>query len=107
MGVVATQVFHYYRSFPTDRQILRYSIGFLSFLSLFHSAAAMHMAYNWTITNYGNPAIIQKAQLAFTLDVPIDGIAAFFCQCFFAERYVLLSSSFLLIPFSSLRLVVD
>ena len=74
------------------------------FVSLFHSIAAMAMAYNWSITSYGNARIIEKAQLAFTLDVPIDGIAAFFCQCFFAERSVLSSSS---ITVADLLLILD
>ena len=84
--------------------LFRCVVGIMLFVSLLHSVAAMAMAYNWTITNYGNARIVDKAQLAFTLDVPIDGIAAFFTQAFFAERVWLISGKKKVIPIIILSL---
>ncbi|KAI0073471.1 hypothetical protein K474DRAFT_1677880 [Panus rudis PR-1116 ss-1] len=53
-GITVAQAYVYYLTYPDDGKLVRSLIGAVIVLESLHTATTMHMAYHYTITEFGN-----------------------------------------------------
>ncbi|PBK84962.1 hypothetical protein ARMGADRAFT_1087867 [Armillaria gallica] len=53
-GITVLQVFIYYRDYPNDWQLYRYSVGILWVLDAFHLSLTIHVIYHYTVDSFGD-----------------------------------------------------
>ncbi|KAK0187496.1 hypothetical protein F5146DRAFT_1206263 [Armillaria mellea] len=57
-GITVLQVLVYYRDYPNDWQLYRYSVGILWILDAFHLSLTIHLMYHYTVDSFGDYAAL-------------------------------------------------
>ncbi|GAA5945091.1 hypothetical protein JCM10213_001555 [Rhodosporidiobolus nylandii] len=98
-GITAVQGLHYFDTFGrSDRKLLVGIVSFLMTTDVFHTAISCYTIYLWTVTNYGNLAIMVHSPWSFTWDPFLTGVVAFVVQSFYAWRVYIVSKRQWYIP---------
>ncbi|ORY62733.1 hypothetical protein BCR35DRAFT_195059 [Leucosporidium creatinivorum] len=91
LGITTSQVWTYYRSFPHDKKLYLYIVGFLCALDWAHSAISVYTIYYWCVQNFDNPGVLVKSPWSFTIEPAMTGIASIISQAFYAYRVYVVS----------------
>ncbi|KAF8553137.1 hypothetical protein OG21DRAFT_1485659 [Imleria badia] len=92
-GLVTYQFALYYQTKFNDRPALKYTVLFLFILDTFHSGAVIYMAWDYTVTNFGNPAALTVAMWPITFTPVSFALAALVTHIYLAIRIWRLTSS--------------
>ncbi|GAA5917174.1 hypothetical protein JCM5296_005590 [Sporobolomyces johnsonii] len=98
LGITSCQAFEYFRTFPNDKRLYWWLVVGLCVLDWAHSAISMYTIYDWTVTNFANPANLIHCPWSFAVDPAMTGVAAFVCQIFYAYRVYIVGKRNLVIP---------
>ncbi|KAK0445931.1 hypothetical protein EV421DRAFT_1902285 [Armillaria borealis] len=79
-GITVLQVFIYYRDYPNDWQLYRYSVGILWVLDAFHLSLTMHAIYHYTVDSFGDYAALGNVVWSFKLQILVNVIIIVFVQ---------------------------
>ncbi|KAK0185838.1 hypothetical protein F5146DRAFT_1068106 [Armillaria mellea] len=69
-GITYTQVTKYYKKYPDDCWIFRYSVGILWIFDAFHVVLSTHMIYHYLIDLFGDYAGLYHIVWSFKLQLP-------------------------------------
>ncbi|KAK0487955.1 hypothetical protein IW261DRAFT_1558999 [Armillaria novae-zelandiae] len=64
-GITVLQAFIYYRDYPNDWKLYRYSVGILWVLDAFHLSLTIHAIYHYTVDSFGNFAALGNVVWSF------------------------------------------
>ncbi|PBK81114.1 hypothetical protein ARMGADRAFT_816338 [Armillaria gallica] len=85
-GITVLQVFIYYRDYPNDWQLYRYSVGILWVLDAFHLSLTMHAVYHYTVDSFGDYAALGNVVWSFKLQILVNVVIIVFVQSLYAVR---------------------
>ncbi|PBK63013.1 hypothetical protein ARMSODRAFT_549990 [Armillaria solidipes] len=85
-GITVLQVFIYYRDYPNDWQLYRYSVGILWVLDAFHLSLTMHAIYHYTVDSFGDYVALGNVVWSFKLQILVNVIIIVFVQSLYAVR---------------------
>ncbi|KAI0340037.1 hypothetical protein BDW22DRAFT_1431095 [Trametopsis cervina] len=90
-GVVCTQTYLYFRSFPRDPSVIRSLVFVVWFMDILHSALVFTSVWHYLITGLKNPTEIQNIYWSVSGTISITGFTTFLIHCFFTHRVWTLS----------------
>ncbi|KAF8305246.1 hypothetical protein DL93DRAFT_2172687 [Clavulina sp. PMI_390] len=85
-GVLLIQTSNYYRQAKDDPRWLKTVVGVLIAIETFNSMFAAYIAYDYTVSNFGNIEHVTRTNFSFGPLVMSSVISDFIVQAFFAER---------------------
>ncbi|KAK0243657.1 hypothetical protein EDD85DRAFT_804791 [Armillaria nabsnona] len=85
-GITVLQVFIYYRDYPNDWRLFRYSVGILWVLDAFHLSLTMHAIYHYTVDSFGDYAALGNVVWSFKLQILVNVVIIVFVQSLYAVR---------------------
>ncbi|KAI9463138.1 hypothetical protein HD554DRAFT_2027300, partial [Boletus coccyginus] len=92
-GLVTYQFAAYSRRKFNDRPATKYMVLFLFILDTVHSASAIYMAWDYTVTNFDNPAALAVAEWPYTFTPIATALTAFVTQLYLGFRIWCLTGS--------------
>ncbi|TFK47574.1 hypothetical protein OE88DRAFT_772195 [Heliocybe sulcata] len=96
-GIMITQVFLYFKSFPKDRTWMKFYVLLLFVADTLNSVLDCIWMYQSIIIHFGDNDFVSKANWAFAADPAMTGIIAMLVQFFFAWRIKILTGSWILV----------
>ncbi|RDX44018.1 hypothetical protein OH76DRAFT_1122946 [Lentinus brumalis] len=107
-GFFVHQVYRYARLFPTDTLFIRLLILTVMILETIHMVFTMHTCYYYTISNYFNPAVLNRGIWSLNVIPILVGVNMFISQLFFARRVYLIGKHYrFVVAISMLFFVVE
>ncbi|KAJ7622566.1 hypothetical protein DFH06DRAFT_1231676 [Mycena polygramma] len=94
-GIMTLQSFHYFRHFPDDSKLLKYTVTVMWFLELGHTISTWHLIYQLTVTYYGRPQFISSPPDSLAMTIVFSAPIYFIVQVFFANRIRVLSGKWI------------
>ncbi|KAK0187538.1 hypothetical protein F5146DRAFT_1140954 [Armillaria mellea] len=85
-GITVLQVFIYYRDYPNDWQLYRYSVGILWILDALHLSLTIHAIYHYTVDSFGDYAALGNIVWSYKLQILVNVIIIVFVQSLYAVR---------------------
>ncbi|KAI0819007.1 hypothetical protein BC629DRAFT_690805 [Irpex lacteus] len=90
-GIVSTQAFLYFRTFPQDRPRVKVLVLAVWFLDVLHSAFVCATVWYYLVTGLGNISALSRVHWSVGVTITITGVITFVIHCFFAYRVWTLS----------------
>ncbi|EDR06505.1 uncharacterized protein LACBIDRAFT_299960 [Laccaria bicolor S238N-H82] len=84
-GVSCVQAWYYFVH-QSDRWPLKALVSCVMLTDTIHQGLIMHSIYTYTITNWGNVAILGELVPTLLVEVAFNGLTTFLVQCFLAMR---------------------
>ncbi|KAK0457529.1 uncharacterized protein EV420DRAFT_1748671 [Desarmillaria tabescens] len=64
-GITVLQVFIYYRDYPNDCRLYRYSVGIIWVLDALHLSLIIHVIYHYTVDSFGDYVALENVVWSF------------------------------------------
>ncbi|KAF8920119.1 hypothetical protein CPB85DRAFT_1428942 [Mucidula mucida] len=87
MGVICACAFQYFANFPNDKWVFKALVSACMIMSTIDTISTGLWCYNWSVTNYGNPAAMAITHWGFAAEAAL----LLFVQCFYAWRIWMVS----------------
>ncbi|KAK0221337.1 hypothetical protein IW262DRAFT_892368 [Armillaria fumosa] len=85
-GITVLQAFIYYRDYPNDWKLFRYSVGILWVLDAFHLSLTIHAIFHYTVDSFGDFSALGNVVWSFKLQILVNVIIIVFVQSLYAIR---------------------
>ncbi|KAG7439238.1 uncharacterized protein BT62DRAFT_770917 [Guyanagaster necrorhizus] len=85
-GITVLQVFIYYREYPDDWRLYRYSVGILWVLDALHLSLTIHAIYHYTVDSFGDYVTLGNVVWSFKLQILVNVVIIVFVQSLYAVR---------------------
>ncbi|KAF9060363.1 hypothetical protein BDP27DRAFT_1236964 [Rhodocollybia butyracea] len=94
-GIIAFQTYFYFRNFPEDKPLLKYTVRLqlqfifillLSALDLGHVISSSHTSYKVTVSDFGQPKLLAKFPNSIEAALLFEGLITTVVQAFFIMR---------------------
>ncbi|KAJ2914321.1 hypothetical protein MD484_g6095, partial [Candolleomyces efflorescens] len=106
-GVSCVQAWYYFNH-QSDRWPIKSLVAAVMIFDTVHQALITHTVYSYTVTNWGNPIILDSLVWSLLVEVLFNGLTALLVQSFLTMRVWRLSShNFLLTGFTGLLVVAE
>ncbi|RXW17156.1 hypothetical protein EST38_g8698 [Candolleomyces aberdarensis] len=106
-GVSCVQAWYYF-THQSDRWPIKSLVAAVMFFDTVHQALITHTVYSYTITNWGNPIILDELIWSLLVEVLFNGLTALLVQSFLTMRVWRLSSrNYLLTGLTALLVIAE
>ncbi|KAJ7881865.1 hypothetical protein B0H13DRAFT_2048889 [Mycena leptocephala] len=95
-GIETLQVYHYFRKYPEDSQLLKSTVAAVWIAELGHTISAWHAIYSATVTFYCQPQHLQNPPKSLEMTILFAALIYVLVQGFFANRVRVLSGRWLI-----------
>ncbi|KAK0202256.1 hypothetical protein DFS33DRAFT_1386553 [Desarmillaria ectypa] len=82
-GITVLQVFIYYKDYPNDWRLYRYSVGIIWVLDAFHLSLTIHAIYHYTVDSFGDYVALGNVIWSYKLQILINVIIILFVQRYY------------------------
>ncbi|KAH7101294.1 hypothetical protein BKA62DRAFT_192445 [Auriculariales sp. MPI-PUGE-AT-0066] len=96
MGIVAAQVFSYYRQFSRDPFYIRLGVAFVFVFDLVHTVLLSKVIYFYTIVGPCDPLALDHIDRNLSISIPFLGLVALIVQTMYCLRVLRITESTIL-----------
>ncbi|KAF8630778.1 hypothetical protein AX15_002728 [Amanita polypyramis BW_CC] len=96
-GMALIQTHHYYSEYRNDQLSMKIMVGVVMVADFVHLALTTHALYDYLITNYYDPMVLQRLTWSISTEAVFVGINGGLVQIYYAIRVWRLSHNLLLI----------
>jgi len=92
-GVSVLQAYRYYRNYPDDKAIIKWTVAILCLLDTMSTALVAHSLYIFLVINLGNPVADFEIPISFAIENGVVTCVVVIAQLFYAQQIWTLGKS--------------